>query len=120
MGKYTEEEFYSMDFTFFFKKENTVMEIASNGSMHEKFLELDKESQDKLFEYFSDLKNTSKWLMNAEAPAYPDASSFTGWAEKGVYAYDIDGDDEVLVAMPKTHLTVDSLPLEIRKLLTEF
>jgi len=122
MANYTEIELNTMDFTFFFKKENQIIEMASNGHVLDKFLTLDSDNQDKLFEYFEELKDTSDFTISEESPDYPDNSSFTEWAKKGIYSYDVDmdSDDEILVAIPTNPLNANELPEDILKLLTEF
>ena len=122
MEKYTEIELSTMDFDFFFKKENQIIVIASNGQILDKFLALEYDKQNKLYEYFESLKDDSDFTINDESLDYPDNSSFTDWAKKGVYSYDLDTDttEEVLAAIPTKPLELTDLPSEILELLTEF
>ena len=119
---YTEIDLATGDYTFFFKKGNHIVEIASNGHELDKFLTLEPENQDKLFEYFDKLKDSSDFTINPGSPNYPIIDSFTDWAKKGIYSYDvdIDSDDEILVAIPTEPITINVLPNEILELLTEF
>ncbi len=119
---YTGIDLSTGDYTFFFKKENQIIEIASNGRELTKFLTLEPEKQDALFSYFWDLKDSSDFKINPSSPDYPIIDSFTTWAKKGIYAYDIDMDsgDEILVAIPTNPINIDNLPANILELLTEF
>jgi hypothetical protein len=119
---YTEIDLSTGDYTFFFKKGNQIIEVASNGHILDKFLTLNPENQDKLFDYFYKLEDSSDFGINPGSPDYPIMDSFILWAKKGIYSYDIDmdSDDEILVAIPTSPLNLKSLPSEISKLLTEF
>lgn len=126
MKNYTEMDLATGDYSFFFKQKNTIIQIANNGKVDKRFLNLDPEKQDKVFNYFYDLKNSTSYSLNDKAPEYPDNSAFTMWAKKGIYAYDFHEADNdpspkmIVVSEPINPLTFEEIPAEILDLLTEF
>jgi hypothetical protein len=118
--KITEEDLSCMDYTILFKKDDTIVAIATNGCVEEKFL-VEEEAQDKIFDYISKSKHKSKFTVEPDMKKiYPIIDSFTDYAKDGLYAYDMHNGKETLVASPTIPLKVSDLPKKLQELLTEF
>jgi len=122
--KYTEDELYCMDFDFFFEFETSlgkvVMHIATNGQTDKRYLLLEVEDQEKLFDYFFNLKKSGFTISHGMKEKYPIITGFTDWAQVGVYSFDTDDGKLDLVASPNNAIVVEDLPADIRKLLTKY
>lgn len=121
--KFTEIELATLDLNLFFESNGQVMQVASNGLVHPKFQKIEVEEQDKLFAYFTKLKNTSEYTLTKEAKKYPITKAFTFWAKKGINSFDMEdmeNENAIGVAVPKSPIKVEDLPSDIRKLLTKF
>jgi len=113
--KISAQELSIMDFDFFFKDGDKIIHEASNGEI-DKYLELDSDDQDELFDYFDNLKETSDYDITDKAVIYPITDSFTDMAKKGIYSYDAGE----LVSTPKTPLSYKNLPDNIKKILPDY
>jgi hypothetical protein len=113
-----------MDFDFFFEFETSlgkvVMHIATNGQTDKRYLLLEVEDQEKLFDYFFNLKKSGFTISHGMKEKYPIITGFTDWAQVGVYSFDTDDGKLDLVASPNNAIVVEDLPADIRKLLTKY
>ena len=114
---YTEQDLAGMDLDLFFKDGNKIIMDATNGEIKDKYLQVDEDDQDELWNYFWNTGHKSKFQVSQKSSdKYPIIDSFTEMAEVGIYAHDMGQ----LVATPTNPISYNDLPKNIQKMLTNF
>jgi hypothetical protein len=114
---YTENELAGMDYDLIFKDGDKIIMSASNGTIEDKYLLLDEDNQDELWDYFWNTGHKSKYTVSQKSlDKYPIIDSFTKMAEIGLYSYDMND----LVATPTNPISYKNLPKNIQDMLTQF